>query len=148
VSRAFEVRETPLRPDQRQVLQHLARKTWSYFERFVTADDHWLPPDNYQDNPREDVAHRLSPTNEGLFLTSALAAHDLGYVGHHELAALLERNLDSLEPSPRAFLQLVRHADPQAAAAPLPVHGGQRQPGGLFADAAPGPAGTGQPAAV
>ena len=32
------------------------------------ADDHWLPPDNVQEQPAPRVAHRTSPTNIGLAL--------------------------------------------------------------------------------
>src|SRR5690606_15246880 len=30
-------------------LRRSARQTWRYFEVFVTADDHMLPPDNFQE---------------------------------------------------------------------------------------------------
>ncbi len=33
-----------------------------------TAEDNYLPPDNYQREPRGAVAHRTSPTNIGLYL--------------------------------------------------------------------------------
>jgi hypothetical protein len=39
-----------------------------------------LPPDNYQEDPPQGVAHRTSPTNIGLALTANLAAYDFGYV--------------------------------------------------------------------
>ncbi len=58
----------------------VARKTWRFFETFVTAEDHWLAPDNFQEDPGAVVAHRTSPTNMGLQLISALTAYDLGYV--------------------------------------------------------------------
>ena len=32
------------------------------------ADDHCLPPDNFQEDPKPVVAHRTSPTNIGLYL--------------------------------------------------------------------------------
>ena len=40
--------------------------------------DNYLPPDNYQHEPRGVIAHRTSPTNIGLYLLSVLAAHDFG----------------------------------------------------------------------
>jgi cyclic beta-1,2-glucan synthetase len=62
-------------------LRRIARRTWRYFERFVTAQDHWLPPDNVQEDSEPRIAHRTSPTNIGMGLLSTLAAHDLGYLG-------------------------------------------------------------------
>ena len=49
------------------------------------AEDNWLPPDNFQEDPTPVIAHRTSPTNIGLLMISTVAAHDLGYVGSLEL---------------------------------------------------------------
>ena len=37
-----------------------ARRTWRYFETFVTAADTWLPPDNFQEDPSplSRIGHR------------------------------------------------------------------------------------------
>ena len=52
-----------LSDDDREVVRTLAVDTWRFYERYVTAADHHLPPDNVQFAPREMVAHRTSPTN-------------------------------------------------------------------------------------
>ncbi|MGE5529920.1 MAG: GH36-type glycosyl hydrolase domain-containing protein [Patescibacteria group bacterium] len=65
--------------DQR-FLRAAARRTWRFFQDFVNAESNWLPPDNYQEMLRVEVARRTSPTNIGLWLLSALAAYDLGYL--------------------------------------------------------------------
>src|SRR6266496_4852565 len=62
----------------------IARRTWRFFETFVCADDNWLPPDNFQEDPVPVIAHRTSPTNIGLHLLATVSAHDLGYVGSLE----------------------------------------------------------------
>ena len=67
--------------EQRQHLRALARRTWLFYVQFVGPDDNWLPPDHFQESPNGVVAHRTSPTNIGLYLLSALASHDLGYLG-------------------------------------------------------------------
>ncbi len=58
----------------------MARKTWSFFEKFVGPEDNWLPPDNFQEQPVEQIAHRTSPTNIGLSLLASLTACDFGYI--------------------------------------------------------------------
>jgi cyclic beta-1,2-glucan synthetase len=65
---------------QKLFLYKLARKTWAFFETFVTAGDNWLPPDNFQESPVERIAHRTSPTNIGLSLLANLTAFDFGYI--------------------------------------------------------------------
>jgi cyclic beta-1,2-glucan synthetase len=81
----------------RRLLRMLGAKTWRYFETFVTERDNYLPPDNYQEDPRGVVAHRTSPTNIGLYLLSAVAARDLGHITLRDLAERLGRTLGTLE---------------------------------------------------
>ena len=51
-----------------QALRLTARRTWRFFEAFVTPADNMLPPDNFQEDPKPVIAHRTSPTNIGLCL--------------------------------------------------------------------------------
>src|SRR4030095_7717024 len=67
--------------EERQTLLGTARLSWRFFETFVTREDHFLPPDNFQEDPRPVVAHRTSPTNLGVYLLSTTAARDLGWIG-------------------------------------------------------------------
>ncbi|MCC6507754.1 MAG: glycosyl transferase family 36, partial [Pirellulaceae bacterium] len=82
--------------EQRNWLRAFISDTWSFFEAYGNSGDHWLPVDNVQEEPHERIAHRLSPTNEGLFLVSALVARDFGYIGIECLTTLWEKNLSSL----------------------------------------------------
>ncbi|MGZ3809272.1 MAG: glucoamylase family protein, partial [Bacteriovorax sp.] len=75
----------------------LARRTWHFFETFVTEVDHWLAPDNFQEDPRPVVAHRTSPTNMGVLLLSTSSAYDFGYLGSLELIERLEKTQETLE---------------------------------------------------
>jgi cyclic beta-1,2-glucan synthetase len=93
LSRPLVRRESHLNLDQVRFLGTVARKTWAFFETFVGPDDHWLPPDNYQEHPVPVVAHRTSPTNMGLSLLANLAAYDFGYL---PVAGLLTRTSGAL----------------------------------------------------
>ncbi len=73
---------------QRRFLHALARKTWRFFEMFVTAVDNWLPPDNVQEQATVAIASRTSPTNIGIALLANLNATDFGY---SSVASLLDR---------------------------------------------------------
>lgn len=81
---------------ERLGLRNIARRTWLFFEHFVTPDSHWLPPDNYQEDPLGQLARRTSPTNMGMALSSALAAYDLGYVDAHGLVARVRNSFDGM----------------------------------------------------
>ncbi|HEX9092854.1 MAG TPA: cyclic beta 1-2 glucan synthetase, partial [Coriobacteriia bacterium] len=78
------------------LMRRIARKTWRFFETFVTAEDRFLAPDNFQEDPRGEIAHRTSPTNMGLQLIANLTAYDLGYISVGGLADRVERTLDTM----------------------------------------------------
>ncbi|MEO8026508.1 MAG: glucoamylase family protein, partial [Bryobacteraceae bacterium] len=64
----------------KRFLRSMARLTWRYFDDFVGLDSNWLPPDNSQTALRVEIAQRTSPTNIGLWLATAAAARDFGYL--------------------------------------------------------------------
>jgi cyclic beta-1,2-glucan synthetase len=113
VSRPLPVAETPLEPAELRELRCLARRTWTFFEDYVVAQDHWLPPDNFQEDPKGEVAHRTSPTNIGFYLLSSLAAHDLGYLSLTTLLDRLEKTFDTLEQLNRFHGHLYNWYDTQ-----------------------------------
>jgi len=80
ISLPIEPAASALNPAQVDYLRRIARKTWRFFETFVNAEEHWLPPDNFQEIPAPLIASRTSPTNIGLMLLANLAARDFGFV--------------------------------------------------------------------
>ncbi|MCC5853608.1 MAG: glycosyl transferase, partial [Alkalimonas sp.] len=86
----------PLSASEASRLRLVARRTWRFFERFVSASDHWLPPDNFQQLPEPVIAHRTSPTNIGVYLLSVVTARDFGWLGTHASADKLEQTFASL----------------------------------------------------
>lgn len=77
-------------------LRLVARRTWRFFETFVTDADHMLPPDNFQEDPAAVLARRTSPTNLGLLLLSTVAAHELGWLGKIEAIERIEATLTTM----------------------------------------------------
>ncbi|TFG39287.1 MAG: cyclic beta 1-2 glucan synthetase, partial [Syntrophobacterales bacterium] len=94
ISRPLARRKARLTNDQVIFLGKLSRKTWAFFETFVGPEDHWLPPDNYQEHPITGVAHSTSPTNMGLALLANLSAYDFGYIS---AGRLIERTANALK---------------------------------------------------
>ncbi len=95
-------RKAELTAAQTLFLRELARRTWAFFDNFVVAEDHWLPPDNYQEYRVAAVAHRTSPTNIGMALLANLSAYDFGYL---PAGKLIERTANTL----RTMEGLERH---------------------------------------
>ncbi|MEO7148897.1 MAG: glucoamylase family protein, partial [Rhodanobacteraceae bacterium] len=97
VSRVPRRRGQTLDAHELRFLGGVARRTWRWFETFVTADEHWLPPDNYQEFPIAQIAHRTSPTNIGMALLANLTAHDFGYLGAGGMLTRTRETLDTLD---------------------------------------------------
>ena len=87
----------PVPADELQYLRLVARRTWRFFETFVTADDRMLPPDNFQEDPQPVLAHRTSPTNIGLYLLCAVGARDFGWAGRSATVERLEATLATMQ---------------------------------------------------
>lgn len=93
--------DEPLNDEQRQFLSELAQRTWRFFDEHVTAQNHYLPPDNVQVDPPIGAAHRTSPTNIGLYLLSCLSAEKLSLLAHCEAELRIDQTLTTLEQLPK-----------------------------------------------
>ncbi len=95
-SRSTETLEPRADPETRAALRAIGRATWDYFDQHVTAGEHHLPPDNFQEDPLPVIAHRTSPTNIGLYLLATVTAHDLGWIGLREAVDRLRATLGTV----------------------------------------------------
>ncbi len=96
VSQPLVVKPRPLSPEAQAALRVRAQQMWQFYAEFAGADDNWLPPDNFQIEPRHVVAHRTSPTNIGFLLLSIVAALDFKFIRVEEMADRVERVCDTL----------------------------------------------------
>jgi cellobiose phosphorylase len=122
ISRPLARREAKLEPDQFIFLRKLSRKTWHFFEVFVGPDDHWLPPDNYQENRGDKIAHRTSPTNISLALLANLTAYDFGYITAATLIERTENTFRTMEGLKRHRGHFCNWYDTQSLQPLLPIY--------------------------
>lgn len=87
----------PVAAEDARTLRLAARRTWRFFETYVTQGENFLPPDNFQEDPEPVVAHRTSPTNIGLYLLSVVAARDFGWIGTSDAVEKLEETFATLD---------------------------------------------------
>ncbi|MCJ7994428.1 protein ndvB [Rhizobium cremeum] len=98
VSQSAETEDSLEVPEQVTVeLRKIARRTWRFYETFVTAGDNYLPPDNYQEEPEPIVAHRTSPTNIGVYLLSTVSARHFGWLSFEQTIERLEQTISTVE---------------------------------------------------
>jgi cyclic beta-1,2-glucan synthetase len=95
---------------QRRFLRDIALRTWRYFAEFSNSQNHWLIPDNVQEQPYR-VAERISPTNLGFLLNARQAALELGYLTISEFVSHTEQTLRSINKLPRHFGHLLNWYD-------------------------------------
>ena len=108
-------------------LRIAARRTWTFFERFVTAQDNMLPPDNFK-RSGGGIAHRTSPTNIGLYLISVIAARDFGWIGTAEtLEKRLEQTVITLQKLERFHGHFMNWYDTQSLRSLDPRYISQRR---------------------
>ncbi len=94
-------KESSLTAADRDWLRSAAADSLRYYTRFCTSEEHFLPPDNVQEQPPVGVAHRTSPTNIGLALLSFASAVDMRILEKREAVVRIGRILDTLERMPR-----------------------------------------------
>jgi len=111
-------KEPALSPSERTFLLHQASLIWGYFADFLRPEDHYLPPDNYQERPAAGLARRTSPTNMGMALLCVMAAADLDLIPRERGVELLGHMLDTLEGLDKWHGHLYNWYD-TATAAPL-----------------------------
>lgn len=78
-------------------LRSYAAAMWRFYEDYVTEQDNFLPPDNYQEAPVSILAHRTSPTNIGLYLLSTLAARDLKLIDSETMFERIRATITTIE---------------------------------------------------
>ncbi len=116
VSRSAETEDQlVVSPSDRTALRKIGRRTWTYFETFVTEEHNWMPPDNFQEIPIPTVAPRTSPTNIGLYLLSVVAARDFGWISLDDMVTRLERTVASTAALEMRYGHLFNWYDTQRA---------------------------------
>ena len=120
ISRSAETEDRlHLASDDKHALRVAARRTWRYFENFVTEEHHHLPPDNFQESPVPVVAGRTSPTNVGVYLLSVVSARDFGWIGMADAVSRIETTLATIENMPRERGHLYNWYDTRTL---MPLH--------------------------
>lgn len=78
--------EGPLSAADRSFLERQALQIWRFFSEFGGEQNHWLIPDNVEEQGTRQVL-TLSPTNLGMLLNSRQAAYEFGFITLPEFSA-------------------------------------------------------------
>ena len=86
----------PISAKDELFLRDILLRTWRYFTHFCNETNHWLIPDNVEEDNWQ-VAQRVSPTNLGLLFNSRDVALEAGHLTLVEYLDLTLRTLHSLD---------------------------------------------------
>ena len=85
-----------LEQKDKEYMLEIGKRTWNYFKENLTEKSNFLPPDNYQEDRKEQLVYRTSPTNIGLALLAVVSSYDLGYESLEDTISLLDKMIDSI----------------------------------------------------
>ena len=85
----------------KEYLLEIGKKTWQYFKDSMTEENHYLPPDNYQEGRKQAFVNRTSSTNIGLALLSIISSYDLGYENLEDTLKRLNKIVTTIDLLPK-----------------------------------------------
>ncbi len=86
-----------LKEEEKEYVLEIGKRTWKYFETYLTEENNYLIPDNYQEDRKEKIVPRTSSTNIGLSLLAVISAYDLQYISQEKAMDLLEKIIVTVE---------------------------------------------------
>ena len=101
ISRTIPHKKVKLSAEKESFLKIVARRTWRFFEDFVSIENNWLVPDNCQESPSKIITRRTSPTNLGMSLLANLTAYDLRYISGEGFLKRTSRTVESMKKMKR-----------------------------------------------
>jgi len=72
-------------------LDEIGKRTWSFFESYITEGNNYLITDNYQEDRVKKIVDRTSSTNIGLEFLVIISAYDLGYIKYKEAVEYINK---------------------------------------------------------
>ncbi len=87
--------------DEKDYIIEVGKRTWKFFEDFLTEENNYLIPDNYQADRKEVITTRTSSTNIGLSILAVIAAYDLKYINLDRCTNLLNNILTTIHELPK-----------------------------------------------
>ena len=90
-----------LNTGEKEYIKEIGKRTWDFFETYLTKENNYLITDNYQEDRKEKVVPRTSSTNIGLSLLAVISASDLGYIDKNKALELLKEMLLTIESLPK-----------------------------------------------
>ena len=80
----------------KRYLMDIGKRTWNFFEEYINEENHFLMPDNYQEDRKQKIVNRTSSTNIGLELIVVISAYDLGLINFKKCIDYLSKIITTI----------------------------------------------------
>ena len=90
-----------LSKSEKDYILDIAKNTWNFFNTYMTEENNFLPPDNYQEDRKFKIVDRTSSTNIGLSLLCIVSAYDLGWIEKELAINKIKSVLYTIEKMPK-----------------------------------------------
>ncbi len=87
--------------NEKKYVKEIGRRTWNFFEKYLTKENNYLITDNYQEDRKEKIIPRTSSTNIGLSLLAVISANDMKFIDREKTLELLKEILLTIESLPK-----------------------------------------------
>ena len=75
----------------------IGKRTWQFFKQYITEENNYLMPDNYQEDRKQKIVTRTSSTNIGLSILAIISSYDLQYENLTQTINLLYKVITSVD---------------------------------------------------
>ena len=82
--------------ENEKYLIDVAKRTWSFFENYITPENHYLMIDNYQEDREKLIVNRTSSTNIGLSIIAVISAYDLKFISFEQAENYIENIIGTI----------------------------------------------------
>ena len=90
-----------LNNEEERFICDVGSRTWQFFKTYLNLENNYLPPDNYQEDRKNKIVQRTSPTNIGLALLSVITSYDMKFESKEYVIDLLEKMIYTVEKLPK-----------------------------------------------
>ena len=101
ISQIHENKEMAINEEDKKYLIDIAKLTWQFFKDYLTKENNYLMPDNYQQDRKPIVVSRTSSTNIGLSLLAVISSYDLKFENLEDTLNLLEKIINCVYNLPK-----------------------------------------------
>ena len=83
--------------ENKEFIKDVASKTWTFFKDYMTEENNYLPPDNYQENRKNKIVDITSSTNIGLGILAIITACDMNFISEEEALEFLKNIINTID---------------------------------------------------